>query len=230
MSTNNDSPNDPSSPPNRYALLLSVLQKSLISSRDRISADASTAILAAYGDVASFFASDADPSGVDTLVNLLMSRVDKVHERFAENSLDGPSSRTPLEELLHDRRVEELLGRVENSIRYVENEESSAQLQEEMDRQSAREAVSMARTSQICSSPSSGKEKRKRLLPGEYIGYHAYKLKLEHKETLLRQLEEMEKGNDEMESEMRSLWDEWRGTVQELEAVVGGLGEMSAER
>jgi hypothetical protein len=43
-------------------------------------------------------------------------------------------------------------------------------------------------------------------------------------------LKETEKENDEMAGEMESLWDEWRGRVEELEGAVGVLGEMSAER
>ncbi|KAL7481482.1 hypothetical protein ACHAW6_007163 [Cyclotella cf. meneghiniana] len=227
-----DPPDEPSPapPPSRYALLLSILQKSLTRTRDRISTEASASILSAYGDVSSFFATDADPTGIDTLANLLLSRVDTVHERFAESSVDGSSSRTPLEALLRDRGIEELLGRVENSIRGVDEEECSARVREEMDKQSAREAISMARTSQICNSPSSGEERKRRLLPGEYIGYHAYKLKLEHKESLVRQLEEIEKENDEMVGEMERLWDEWKRRVEELEGVVGVWGDMSAER
>jgi hypothetical protein len=208
----------------RYNLLLTALHKSLTASRSSISTNASATITEAYGDVASFFASETDASGVETLVNLLMSRVDRVHERFVE---DGDESQ--LEKLLREKDIEQLLKSVESSIEFVDQAEATFHEKEEEDRQSAAQAISNAKMSRISVSPS-GRERKKRISPGEYIGYHAYELKKTHKDELEGELMVVQNENDAMEKELTDLWEEWKGRVKELEGVVGVLGEMSSDR
>ena len=205
---------------NRSSLLLTTLSKSLSDTRSRISTSAPATVREAYSDVASFFSSDEDDSGVNTLVSLLLSKIDKINE-CTEASLD---------DLLKQHEIYSLLQRVEDSINHVDAQQKEFEEKDEADRASTLAAISSAKTQQVTTSSVDEKEKKKRIYPGEYIGYHAYKLKEGHKMTLMKELEEMEKENDEMEKRLEQMWKGWNESVKELEGVVGKMGEMSAER
>ncbi|EED91359.1 predicted protein [Thalassiosira pseudonana CCMP1335] len=217
-STNNDT---------RYNRLLSVLQKSLSASRERIESDASTTILQSYGDLTAYFSQEGedDNNGVDKLVEVLLTKLDKVHERFQAENAKGKDV-PPLELLLKEKQIMQLLGNVESSIAFVEKEEAEFKAADEQDKQSARTAVNMAKVTKVGISPKSGKEKKRRLLPGEYIGYHAYQMKLDHKALLEKELLELEKENDVMEGELRREWEGWNEGVKNLEGVLGVFGKL----
>ena len=175
----------------RSTLLLTALTKSLTQSRSRISNDAPATIAAAYGDVAAFFASDDDTSGIDTLVTLLLSKIDKVNET-TEASLD---------DILKNHNVYDLLEKFEASIAAVDDERATFEEMDNADKQSALSAIAHAKTQHVTTN-AEGKEKKKRILPGEYIGYHAYKLKLEHREALDEELDSIRKENDARKMEL----------------------------
>jgi hypothetical protein len=202
----------------RSSLLLTALSKSLNQTRSRVSDKAPSSISEAYGDVASFFASDEDATGVETLVNLLLSKIDKINED-AEGSLDDILKR-------HD--IYTLLERIDASIAHVDKEASEFAEKDEADKKSALNAIAQAKTQKIANVD--GRDKKKRVLPGEYIGYHAYKLKLEHKAKLQQELEEMEKENDEKEKELEDMWESWNTGVVSLEGVLSKMDELGAER
>lgn len=207
----------PTPPANRSTLLLNALTKSLSQTRNRISTQAPDAISTAYGDVVSFFASDDDSTGVETLVNLLMSRIDKVNE-ITESSLH---------ELLKSHDLYSLLEKVEASIAAVDKSQSDFTARDEAEKQSTVEAINHAKISRV--ENVQGRDKKKRVLPGEYIGYHAYKLKLEHKDKLEKELEELQRENDEMNKELSELWSGWNGAVKDLEGMLEKMDEMGAK-
>ena len=51
-------------------------------------------------------------------------------------------------------------------------------------------------------------------MPAESIGYHAHKLKLEYQQSLLQELENIEKENDMLEEELKSKWEGWQNNVE----------------
>ena len=99
---------------------------------------------------------------------------------------------------------------MEHAIDEVETEEREFNEAEEADKNSARDAIKLAKSSRI--SPSGGKKRR--VMPAESIGYHAHKLKLEYQQSLLQELENIEKENDMLEEELKSKWKGWQSNVE----------------
>ena len=147
-----------------------------------------------------------------------MSKVDKVNED-AEGSLD---------EILKRHDIYSLLNKLEASIAHVDREDAEFAQRDEADKSSALHAIAVAKTQKISSVD--GRDRKKRILPGEYIGYHAYKLKLGHRDKLRGELEEVERENDAMEKELSELLAGWKESVEELEGVLGKMDEIGAEK
>ena len=205
----------------RYARLLSIVTKCLAQSRERIASDAPATIRDAYGEMASLFTSDdEDGDGVSSLVDLLLGKLDGVHDRLTAEKLPG-SGRTRLEQLLEENDVKDLLTRVERSIAGVEEEERLFNEAEEADKSSAREAIRAARSTRV--SPGG---KRRRVLPSESIGYHAHRMKAEYHDGLKRELEEVSAENERLESELKSRWDEFQGKLDALRESLGTLEDL----
>ena len=146
-----------------------------------------------------------------------MSRIDKVNE-ITESSLH---------ELLKSHDLYSLLEKVEASIAAVDKSQSDFTARDEAEKQSTVEAINHAKISRV--ENVQGRDKKKRVLPGEYIGYHAYKLKLEHKDKLEKELEELQRENDEMNKELSELWSGWNGAVKDLEGMLEKMDEMGAK-
>ena len=149
----------------------------------------------------------------------MLSKIDKINE----------STEASLDDVLKQHEIYSLLQRVEDSIHHVDSQQKEFEEKDEADRTATLAAISSAKTQQVTTSAEE-KEKKRRVYPGEYIGYHAYKLKQGHKTTLMKELEDMEKENDEMEKRLEEMWRGWNENVEELEGAVGKMGEMSAER
>lgn len=203
----------------RYNRLLSILSKSLTQSREKVANDAPQTIKECYGDMTSLFTSNEDSDGVSSLVDLLLGKLDSVHDRFNSEKLSGSSSTTRLEKLLQQQSIQEVLDKMERAINEVEKEEEEFNIAEEADKNSAREAIKLAKSSRI--SPTSGKKRR--VMPAENITYHAYQLKLEYDESLKKELNDIEKENERLEEELKSKWEEWQRNV---EGVKGALETM----
>ena len=193
----------------RYNRLLSILAKSLTQSREKVASDASQTIKESYGDMTSLFTSSEDSDGVSSLVDLLLGKLDSVHDRFNSEKIPG-TSLTQLETLLQQQNIYEILQKMEHAIDEVETEEREFNEAEEADKNSARDAIKLAKSSRI--SPSGGKKRR--VMPAESIGYHAHKLKLEYQQSLLQELENIEKENDMLEEELKSKWEGWQNNVE----------------
>ena len=193
----------------RYNRLLSILAKSLTQSREKVASDASQTIKESYGDMTSLFTSSEDSDGVSSLVDLLLGKLDSVHDRFNSEKISG-TSLTQLETLLQQQNIYEILQKMEHAIDEVETEEREFNEAEEADKNSARDAIKLAKSSRI--SPSGGKKRR--VMPAESIGYHAHKLKLEYQQSLLQELENIEKENDMLEEELKSKCEGWQNNVE----------------
>lgn len=202
----------------RSHLLQTAFSKSLNTTRSRIVNSAPTTISTAYGDVTSFFAGDDDTTGVDTLVNLLLSKIDKIHE----------ISEGDFAQLSNEYGIVSLLDKVEASIAEVDRQTDQFETRDLADKESTMTAIASAKTQRIAIVD--GREKKKRVLPGEFIGYHAYRSKMDYKNKLEMELKEMERENDEREKELRELWNGWKESVDEFEGVLGKMEEMSSER
>jgi len=205
----------------RYTRLLSVITKCLAQSRERIASDAPATIRDAYGEMTSLFTSDdEDGDGVSSLVDLLLGKLDGMHDRLTAERLAG-SGKTRLEQLLDENDVKDLLTRVERSIVGVEEEERLFNEAEEADKSSAREAIRAARSTRV--SPGG---KRRRVLPSESIGYHAHRMKAEYHDGLKQELDEVSAENERLESELKSSWDEFQGKLDALRGSLGTLEDL----
>lgn len=186
-----------------YDTLLSIVDKALTSSREKIARDAPHIIKESYGDLTSLFTSSDDSDGISRLVDLLLGKLDSVHDRFGSER--SPStSLTQLEELLQQQNILEVLQKVESAVDEVENAERKFNEADAADKHLAKEAIKLAKTSRM--SPSG---KKRRVLPAESIGYQAYRLKLEYQQSLARELKEVEEENEKLESELQSGWTMW---------------------
>mmetsp|Transcript_34493 Transcript_34493/g.73456 ORF Transcript_34493/g.73456 Transcript_34493/m.73456 type:complete len:247 (-) Transcript_34493:149-889(-) len=216
----------------RYDRLLSILGKSLDQSREKIAGDATRTIEESYGDMTSLFSSSEDgDDGVSTLVDLLLGKLDSVHDRLKSKALSGfssswssssSSSTTRLEEILRRRDIFRVLQKVETAIEGVKREEIEFKEAEAADQKSAREAIKLAKSTR--ESPTS--RKKRRLLPAESIGYHAHQLKLEYRQSLVKELEEIEAENEKLEGELKDNWGEWEKRVGEVKITLETLGEL----
>jgi hypothetical protein len=205
-----------------YDTLLSIVDKALTSSREKIARDAPHIIKESYGDLTSLFTSSDDSDGISRLVDLLLGKLDSVHDRFGSEK--SPStSLTQLEELLQQQNILEVLQKVESAIDEVENAERKFNEADAADKNSAKEAIKLAKTSRM--SPSG---KKRRVLPAESIGYQAYRLKLEYQQSLAQELKEVEEENEKLESELQSGWTMWEKNVEGVRSalsVMDTLGE-----
>ena len=147
-----------SSSSQRYTKLLSVLTKSLQQSRDKIESNAAPLIKEIYGDMTSLFTTGDDDDngsdgGVTQLVDLLLGKLDTVHDRFTvdksevhNNNNNNNNSMTKLESILEQQQIQQLLQSVESAIARVDMDELNFQQEEAADKLSAEEAVQKAHT------------------------------------------------------------------------------------
>ncbi len=207
----------------KYDRLLSILAKCLAQSREKIASDAPQTIKDSYGDMTSLFTSAEDSDGVTSLVDLLLGKLDSVHDRFNSEKVSS-SSMTRLEQLLQQQNILEVLQKIEKSIEEVETSEREFNEAEEADKNSAKEAIKLAKTSRI--SPSG---KKRRVLPAESIGYHAYKLKLEYQQSLAKELGDIEKENEQLEEELKTKWGDWQKNVEGVKSALDTLDKLGEE-
>mmetsp|Transcript_33414 Transcript_33414/g.56806 ORF Transcript_33414/g.56806 Transcript_33414/m.56806 type:complete len:254 (-) Transcript_33414:175-936(-) len=219
---------------NYYERLLSILSKSLEQSREKIASDAPSTIRQAYGELTSLFSQndngDNDNDGVSSLVDLLLGKLDSVHYRFASTQNPSSSSSTtaagrkssPLEELLQTQQIPQILAKLEMAISNVNQQIQLEEDEERKDQSSAREAIQRAK----CTSVKNGKKRR--VLPAESIGYHAFQLKKKYKEDLERELGEIQKENDVLEEALKEKWQEWNEGVQEVKNAVEKMDNLGS--
>lgn len=170
----------------------------------------------------SLFTSSEDSDGVSSLVDLLLGKLDSVHDRFnSEKSSGLTSSLTRLEKLLQQQNIFQILQKIEVAIDEVERNEQEFNEAEEADRSSARDAVKLAKSTRL--SPSG---KKRRVLPAESIGYHAHKLKVEYQQSLMKDLGDVEKENGTLEQELKDKWEEWQRNVEGVKGAVDTLDEL----
>lgn len=215
-----------------YETLLSIVDKALTSSREKVARDASHIIKESYGDLTSLFTSSDDSDGVSRLVDLLLGKLDSVHDRFGSERSTS-TSLTQLEELLQQQNITEVLQKIEAAVDEVENAERQFIEVDMADKNSAKEAIKLAKTSRM--SPSG---KKRRVLPAESIGYQAYRLKLEYQQSLERELKEVGAENEKLENELQSGWTMWeknlegvKSALNVMDTLVGGGddGEIAAD-
>ena len=206
-----------------YDRLLSIVAKSLSQSREKIASEAPQTIKESYGEMTSLFTSSEDSDGVSSLVDLLLGKLDSVHDRFNSEKLPSGSSTslTRLKKLLQQQNIFEVLQKIEMAISSVETEERQFAEAEEADKNSAKDAIKAAKSTRI--SPSG---KKRRVLPAESIGYHAHKLKSEYQQCLAKELEEVERENQKLEGDLKSKWVEWQESVGGIKAALGALDEV----
>eukprot|EP00577_Skeletonema_sp_RCC1716_P022129 CAMPEP_0113409244 /NCGR_PEP_ID=MMETSP0013_2-20120614/21043_1 /TAXON_ID=2843 ORGANISM="Skeletonema costatum, Strain 1716" /NCGR_SAMPLE_ID=MMETSP0013_2 /ASSEMBLY_ACC=CAM_ASM_000158 /LENGTH=222 /DNA_ID=CAMNT_0000295347 /DNA_START=30 /DNA_END=694 /DNA_ORIENTATION=- /assembly_acc=CAM_ASM_000158 len=205
-----DRPDPPSSTTTtnsqRYTKLLSVLTKSLQQSRDKVESEAAHLIKEIYGDMTSLFTTGEDDDGVTQLVDLLLGKLDTVHDRFNVEKSSSSSNMTKLDSILEEQQIQQLLQRVETAIERVEMDEQNFQQDEAADKQSAEEAVKQAHTLRVDSVAG----KLRKMTADQFAGYHSHKKKEEYLESLQKELGEVTKENDEMEAALVEKWEEWQ--------------------
>ena len=215
-----------------YETLLSIVDKALTSSREKVARDASHIIKESYGDLTSLFTSSDDSDGVSRLVDLLLGKLDSVHDRFGSERSTS-TSLTQLEKLLQQQNIMEVLQKIEAAVDEVENAERQFIEVDMADKNSAKEAIKLAKTSRM--SPSG---KKRRVLPAESIEYQAYRLKLEYQQSLERELKEVDAENEKLENELQSGWTMWeknlegvKSALNVMDTLVGGGddGEIAAD-
>lgn len=160
-------------------------------------------------------ASDDDTSGIDTLVTLLLSKIDNVNET-TEASLD---------DRLKNHNIYDLLEKFEASIR--------ATFEEAVTPTNNRHCRRLLMPKRNMLLPT---QRAKRRTNGYYRGnttgimYHAYKLKLDHREALDEELDSIRKENDARKMELRELWKNWGKRVDELEGILEKMDELGSEK
>ena len=150
----------------------------------------------------------------------------KMHQFTSSSSTTASSSAssTQFEKLLHRQDIQQTLQRIEDAINTVEAEEREFEATEAADRDSAKDAIKAARMSRM--SPNSGK--RKRIQPADSLRIRAYAMKLEYQQSLVEELEEIEKEKTRMEKELQEGWEEWGKAVEDVKTaldVMEKLGE-----
>lgn len=215
----------------RYARLQSILTKSLQQSRDKVESEAAQLIKEIYGDMTSLFTTGDDNDGVTQLVNLLLGKLDTVHDRFnvdKSSDDDDNKSRTKLESLLEQHHILPLLQRVESAIERVETDESTFQQMEDADKQSAWDALKQAQSYKVDNVTG----KKRKINPDIFAGYHSNKMKEEYLDSLKEELEGVTKENDEMDGALKEKWEEWQknlGDVKGALEVLQQLGSVEEE-
>ena len=221
-----DRPDPPSSTNNsqRYTKLLSVLTKSLQQSRDKVESEAAHLIKEIYGDMTSLFTTGEDDDGVTQLVDLLLGKLDTVHDRFNVEKSSSSSNMTKLESILEEQQIQQLLQRVETAIERVEMDEQNFQQDEAADKQSAEEAVKQAHTLRVDSVAG----KLRKMTADQFAGYHSHKKKEEYLESLQNELGEVTKENDEMEAALVEKWEEWQKNLGDVKGALGVLQQLGS--
>lgn len=220
----------------RFDRLITILSKSLTRSRDDVASDAPHTIEECYGDMTSLFTSSSDGDGVTRLVDILLGKLDGAHDKLGpdlrkstSSSSTASLSSTQLEKLLHRQDIQLTLQRIEDAINAVEADELEFDETEAADRESAKDAIKAARMSRT--SPNSGK--RKRIQPADSLCIRAYAMKSEYQQSLVKELEEIEKEKTRMEKELQEGWEEWGKVVEEVKMaldVMEKLGDRGDDR
>ena len=218
----------------RFDRLLTILSKSLTRSRDDVASDAPHTIEECYGEKLSLFTSSDDGDGVTRLVDILLGKLDGAHDKLgpdlrkftssSSTTASSSASSTQFEKLLHRQDIQQTLQRIEDAINTVEAEEREFEETEAADRDSAKDAIKAARMSKM--SPNSGK--RKRIQPADSLRIRAYAMKLEYQQSLVEELDEIEKEKTRMEKELQEGWEEWGKAVEDVKTaldVMEKLGE-----
>mmetsp|Transcript_22578 Transcript_22578/g.34734 ORF Transcript_22578/g.34734 Transcript_22578/m.34734 type:complete len:250 (+) Transcript_22578:92-841(+) len=208
----------------RYTKLLSVLTKSLQQSRDKVESEAAHLIKEIYGDMTSLFTTGEDDDGVTQLVELLLGKLDTVHDRFNVEKSSSSSNMTKLESILEEQQIQQLLQRVETAIERVEMDEQNFQQDEAADKQSAEEAVKQAHTLRVDSVAG----KLRKMTADQFAGYHSHKKKEEYLESLQKELGEVTKENVEMEAALVEKWEEWQKNLGDVKGALGVLQQLGS--
>jgi len=225
-----DRPDPPSSSDNksssnsqRYTRLLSILTKSLQQSRDKVESEAPQLIKEIYGDMTSLFTTGEDKDGVTQLVDLLLGKLDTVHDRFNVDKSSSNNNMTELESLLEQHHILQLLQRVETAIENVETEEQNFQREEDADKKSAEEAVKKAHTLRVDNVAG----KLRKISPDSFAGYHTHKMKEEYLDSLQKELEEVTKENEETEKALKEKWEEWQKNLGDVKGALAMFQQLA---
>lgn len=225
----NESPSTVENVNSRYQLLLSVIEKSFTQSHQSIANDAHSTIVNSYGDLTSLFASDNDDNGIETLTTLLMGTLERIHDSFMSTATSESSS-SLLRKLLQEQNILELLQKVETCIDAVDKDDEDWEKKEKWDAQSAKEAVDTARLPVTFTNQNgSNIGKRKLVLPAELLGYHAYQLKLQHHQKLLKEISEVRESNEKLQQDLADKWEEWNGEVERVKDIVNVLDKLRSD-
>eukprot|EP00986_Skeletonema_menzelii_P009234 scaffold4151_cov137-Skeletonema_menzelii.AAC.6 len=222
--TRPDPPTNSNSSSQRYTKLLSVLTKSLQQSRDKVESTGPHLIKEIYGDMTSLFTTgEENDDGVTQLVDLLLGKLDTVHDRF---NIDKSSSnnQTKLESILEQYQIQQLVQRVELAIEQVERDEKNFEQEEAADKQSAEEAVRKAQTLRV----NSVTGKLRKVNADEFVGYHSNKKKEEYLDMLQKELEEVTRENEEMEGALKETWEEWQKNLVDVKGALGLLQQLGS--
>lgn len=220
MSSTRPRPDPPSdnaedSSSQRYNRLLSILNKSFSQSRTKIESDGPALIKEVYGDMTSLFGGDNDndnnDDGVTQLVNLLLGKLDTVHDRFKDETTTSVNN---MEKLLSQHHIQPLLSRVENAIDKVEKADEEFNRLEEADKKSALAAVESARTS--------GSNAQK------FTEYYTYQLKQEYLNMLQGELDVVTSDNEKMDNELQEKWGEWMEDLKEVKNALALLTQLGS--
>ncbi len=209
---------DNSNSSQRYNRLLSILNKSFSQSRTKIESDGPALIKEVYGDMTSLFGGDNDndnnndnDDGVTQLVNLLLGKLDTVHDRFKDETT---TSVTNMEKLLSQHHIQSLLSRVEMAIDKVEKADEEFNRVEEADKKSALAAVESARTG-------SGNAQK-------FTEYYTYQLKQEYLNMLQGELDVVTSDNEKMDNELQEKWGEWMENLREVKNALELLTQLGS--
>jgi hypothetical protein len=198
----------------RYNRLLSILNKSFSQSRTKIESDGPALIKEVYGDMTSLFGGDNDndnDDGVTQLVNLLLGKLDTVHDRFKDETTTSVNN---MEKLLSQHHIQPLLSRVEMAIDKVEKADEEFNRLEEADKKSALAAVESARTG--------GSNAQK------FTEYYTYQLKQEYLNMLQGELDTVTSDNEKMDNELQEKWGEWMEDLKEVKNALALLTQLGS--
>jgi len=199
----------------RYNRLLSILNKSFSQSRTKIESDGPALIKEVYGDMTSLFGGDNDndnnDDGVTQLVNLLLGKLDTVHDRFKDETTTSVNN---MDKLLSQHHIQPLLSRVEMAIDKVEKDDEEFNRVEEADKKSALAAVESARTG--------GSNAQK------FTEYYTYQLKQEYLNMLQGELDTVTSDNEKMDNELQEKWGEWMENLKEVKSALELLTQLGS--
>lgn len=211
-----DPPTEDDNSSQRYNRLLSILNKSFSQSRTKIEVEGPALIKEVYGDMTSLF-SDNDNNndnddGTTQLVNLLLGKLDTVHDRFKDETTTSVNN---MEKLLSQHHIAPLLSRVEVAIDKVEKADEEFNKVEEADKKSALAAVESARTG-------GGSNAQK------FTEYYTYQLKQEYLNMLQGELDTVTSDNEKMDKELQEKWGEWMENLKEVKSALALLTQLGS--